>query len=132
LGDVMVLARRLTQAHHLESALESAGIRFVVEGGKSFFDRQEVHEVLAVLRAIDDPADRTALVAGLRSSFFGVSDRDIACYALAGGWLRIGGGDVTKPGGVALAPALALLSRLHRERRDLSPAALLERLYDET
>jgi ATP-dependent helicase/nuclease subunit A len=132
LGDVMVLARRLTQAHHLENALEAAGIRFVVEGGKSFFDRQEVHEVLAVLRAIDDPADRTALVAGLRSAFFGVSDRDIVCYVLAGGWLRIGEADIDKPGGLGLAPALALLSKLHRDRRDLSPAALLERLYDET
>jgi superfamily I DNA/RNA helicase len=32
----------------LEEALESAGLRFTIEGGKSFFDRQEVHEVLAV------------------------------------------------------------------------------------
>src|SRR6266852_6886765 len=68
----------------------SAGLRFTVEGGKSFFDRQEVHEALAVLRAIDDPSDRVSLVAALRSSFFGVSDRDIAAYALAGGSLRMG------------------------------------------
>src|SRR4029079_2357405 len=118
LGDVMVLARRLTQAHHLESALESAGIRFVVEGGKSFFDRQEVHEVLSVLRAVDDPADRTALVAALRSSFFGVSDRDTACYALGGGWLRIGAVDLDKPGAPALGPALELLESLHKDRRE--------------
>ena len=89
-GDVMVLARRLTHVDDLEDALESAGHRFVTEGGKSFFDRQEVHELLAVLHAVDDPADRTALVAALRSSFFGVSDRDIACHFIAGGRLRIG------------------------------------------
>ena len=40
--------------------LESAGLRFTIEGGKSFFDRQEVHEVLAVLRALDDPSDRVS------------------------------------------------------------------------
>src|SRR5207247_11033553 len=85
-GDVMVLVRRLTQVRHLEEALEAVGLRFAVDGGKSFFDRQEVHEVLAVLRAIDDPSDRVSLVAALRSSFFGVSDRDIAAYALDGGW----------------------------------------------
>ena len=54
-GDVLVLARRLTRIQALEEALEAAGLRFTVEGGKSFFDRQEVHETLAVLRAIDDP-----------------------------------------------------------------------------
>jgi ATP-dependent exoDNAse (exonuclease V) beta subunit len=131
-GDVMVLARRLSQIHHLENALESAGLRFVVEGGKSFFDRQEVHELLAVVTAIDDPEDKVALVGALRSSFFGVSDRDIACYVLAGGWLRHGEADVDLPGGAALAPALRTLHELHGERRQKSPAAILERLYDDT
>ena len=131
-GDVMVLARRLTYTHHLEHALEEAGLRIVSEGGKSFFDRLEVHELLGVLGAVDDPADRVALVAALRSSFFGVSDRDIACYALSGGALWIGRGDAERPGGLAVAPALELLHSLHRDRTRASPAALLERLYDET
>jgi ATP-dependent helicase/nuclease subunit A len=131
-GDVMVLARRLTQVRALEEALESVGLRFTVEGGKSFFDRQEVHETLAVLRALDDPSDRVCLVSALRSSFFGVSDRDIVSYALSGGALRLGPGDLEKPGATGLAPALDLLVRLHRERTRLSVGALLERLYDET
>ena len=97
-GDVMVLCRRLSQVRHLEDALEAAGLRFTVEGGKSFFDRQEVHEALAVLRAIDDPSDRVSLVAALRSSFFGVSDRDIAAYALSGGMLWMGDGGRVAPG----------------------------------
>ena len=88
-GDVMVLARRLTQVRLLEEALEAAALRFTVEGGKSFFDRQEVHEILAVLRAVEDPTDRVSLVAALRSSFFGVSDRDIVAFALSGGELRL-------------------------------------------
>ncbi len=97
----MVLCRRLSQVRHLEDALEAAGLRFTVEGGKSFFDRQEVHEALAVLRAIDDPSDRVSLVAALRSSFFGVSDRDITAYALSGGMLWMGDGDESLPGGIA-------------------------------
>ena len=107
-GDVMVLARRLTQVRFLEEALERAGLRFAVEGGRSFFDRQEVHETLAVLRALEDPGDRVALVAALRSSFFGVSDRDIAQYHLASGWLAFGTIDASLPGGRALAPSLGL------------------------
>jgi len=131
-GDVLVLARRLTKVAALEEALEAAGLRFTVEGGKSFFDRQEVHETLAVLRAVDDPSDRVALVAALRSSFFGVSDRDIVAYSLSGGPLWVGGIDEQRPGGATLAPAVALLDALHRARRHASVPALLERLFDET
>ncbi|HET7291366.1 MAG TPA: UvrD-helicase domain-containing protein [Vicinamibacteria bacterium] len=131
-GDVMVLARRLTQVRLLESALERAGLRFAVEGGKSFFDRQEVHEALAVLRAIEDPTDRVSVVAALRSSFFGVSDRDIVIYHLAGGALEASGADAALPGGAALAPALETLATLHGERTRVSVAGLLERLYDTT
>jgi ATP-dependent helicase/nuclease subunit A len=131
-GDVLVLARRLTRVSALEEALEAASLRFTVEGGKSFFDRQEVHEALAVLRAIDDPADRIALVAALRSSFFGVSDRDVVAYSLSGGPLWAGDIDSGRPGGAALAPAVRLLEELHRLRRHASVPAILERLYDET
>jgi ATP-dependent helicase/nuclease subunit A len=132
-GDVMVLARRLTQVRHLEEAFEAAGLRFTVEGGKSFFDRQEVHEALAVLRAIDDPSDRLSLVAALRSSFFGVSDRDVVAHALSGGRLELlGGVDEDAPGAATLGPALEVLGRLFGLRTRLSVPALLDRLYDET
>jgi ATP-dependent helicase/nuclease subunit A len=131
-GDVMVLARRLTQLRFLEEALEAAGLRFVVEGGKSYFDRQEVHETLATLRAVEDPYDRVALVAALRSSFFGASDRDIVVYALSGGALRARAVEAGRPGADALGPAFELVHRLHRERRSMSVPSLIERLYDET
>jgi ATP-dependent helicase/nuclease subunit A len=131
-GDVLVLARRLTRVQALEEALEASSLRFTVEGGKSFFDRQEVHEALAVLRAIDDPSDRIALVAALRSSFFGVSDRDVVAYSLSGAPLWAEAIDAGRPGAAALAPAMALLEELHRMRRHASVPALLERLYDDT
>ncbi|MCG6919854.1 MAG: UvrD-helicase domain-containing protein [Acidobacteria bacterium] len=131
-GDVLVLTRRLTKVSVLEEAFEAAGLRFAVEGGKSFFDRQEVHETLAVLRAIDDPSDRLSLVAALRSSFFGVSDRDIVAYTLSGGPPSMDAVDEDRPGAAALGPALALLETLHLERTHVSVPALLERLYDET
>ena len=130
-GDVLVLARRLTRVSALEEALEAAALRFTVEGGKSFFDRQEVHEALAVLRAVDDDSDRISLVAALRSSFFGVSDREIVAYALAGGSL-FGALDEERPGAEALAPAFALLGELRVLRQHASVPFLLERLYEET
>jgi ATP-dependent helicase/nuclease subunit A len=131
-GDVLVLARRLTKVQALEDALEAAGLRFTVEGGKSFFDRQEVHETLAVLRAIDDPTDRIALVAALRSSFFGVSDLDILSCTLSGAPPWAEEVDETLAGAAALRPAVRLLRELHERRRHASVPAVLERLYDET
>ncbi len=130
-GDVMVLARRLTHVRLLEEALEDAGLKLTVEGGKSFFDRAEVHETLSVLRAVEDPMDRVALVAALRSSYFGVSDRDIVTFVVHGGWLSAGP-VADRPGAAALRPALELLHALHGQRLRLSVPALLERIYDQT
>ena len=111
-----------------------AGLRFAVDGGKSFFDRQEVHETLAMLRAIDDPADRVSLVAALRSSFFGVSDRDMVALRTSRrrGWLAFG--PTREPAGrrERSRSRCALLQELHDERRRVSVPALLERLYDRT
>jgi ATP-dependent helicase/nuclease subunit A len=133
-GDLLVLARRFTQLRSLEEALEAAGIAFAVEGGKSFFDRAEVHEARAVLQAVDDPSDRVALVAALRSAFFGVSDRDLVAYALAAGaaFSLLVEPDPGQDGGPAVAPALGLLRELHGRRRHDSVAQLLETLYDRT
>jgi ATP-dependent helicase/nuclease subunit A len=132
-GDVMVLAPRLTQVRYLEDALDAAGLACAVDGGKSFFNRQEVHEALATLRAIEDPQDRASLVAALRSCFFGVSDRDLVQCWLASGSLHLRRPvDEQAPGAEAVAPALALLRRLHERRLHLSIPALLETLYDET
>jgi ATP-dependent exoDNAse (exonuclease V) beta subunit len=106
----------------------------VVEGGKSFFDRAEVHETRAVLQAIDDPSDRVALFGALRSAFFGVSDRDLVAYALAAGpgFSLLPEPDPARDGGLAVAPALALLRLLHGRRRHDSVAQLLETLFDRT
>lgn len=128
-GDVLILARRLTQIRVLEQALEQAAVPFVVDGGRSFFLRSEVVETHAVLRAIDDPSDATSLVAALRSAFFGVSDRAIAEWRFAGRELTILGAE---PSTDEVGRALHLMLRLHEERTRLSPAALIEKLFDET
>ncbi len=128
-GDVLILSRRLTQIRPLEQALERAGVPFVVDGGRSFFLRSEVVETHAVLRASDDPSDVTSLVAALRSSFFGVSDRAIADWRFASKDLTILG---AQPAADPVGRALHLLAQLHEARTRLSPAALIERLFDET
>ncbi|HVQ28516.1 MAG TPA: UvrD-helicase domain-containing protein, partial [Vicinamibacteria bacterium] len=138
-GDVMVLVRRLTHVRLLEEALEAAALPFTVEGGRSFFDRQEVGEILAVLKAVEDPTDRVSLVAALRSSFLGVSDRDIVAFALSGGELRLRPSspaeptiDPDAPWAATVPRALRVLENLHRSRTSVSVPALLEAFFDET
>jgi ATP-dependent helicase/nuclease subunit A len=131
-GDVLILARRLTQIRPLEQALERASVPFVVDGGRSFFIRSEVVETHAVLRAVDDPSDATSLVAALRSTFFGVSDRAIAEWRFAGRELSILAVDSEAGATDEVGRALHLLRRLHQDRLRLAPAALIEKLFDET
>ena len=54
-----------------------------MQSGSLVLHTQEVRELLACLRAIDDPSDQVALVAALRSPAYGCSDADL---------LRMGGG----------------------------------------
>lgn len=132
-ADLMILARRLTNVKVLESALERAGVAYVVDGGRSFFDRAEVVETHAVLRAIDDPTDRLSLVASLRSMYFGVSDADIAEWNFGGRSLQLPSAPLEEGDQQhSVGRALVLLRRFHELRTSLSVPALLERLFDET
>ncbi len=83
--DVAVLIPSRTELHIYEDAFARAAVPYRHEGGRSFFLRQEVRELVAVLRAIDDPADGVATIAALRSAAFGCSDEDLFLHKNAGG-----------------------------------------------
>lgn len=87
--DVLVLLRTFSNVALYARALRQAGIPFVVDGGKSFFERAEVTQLLAVLRALAVPADPVALLAYLRSPAGGVDDAELDRWAAASGrWSR--------------------------------------------
>ncbi|MBN2498169.1 MAG: UvrD-helicase domain-containing protein [Deltaproteobacteria bacterium] len=60
-ADVAVLYRSNSLARALESALRERRIAYRVVGGKSFFDRKEVKDLLAYLRLAVNPADAISL-----------------------------------------------------------------------
>ena len=87
----------------------------------------------AVLRAIDNPADRLAVFTALRSPFFGLSDDDVFQFVSSGGTLN------------PLAPirdgvhnadlvgrAFAILQALHRRRRMQPPSEVIAALFERT
>lgn len=83
-SDVAILFRTFTPLEAYEAALRAAEIPFRVEGGRYYFKRIEVQALLATLRAIDDPLDRVAMIASLRSPLFGFTDDELLIGAEAG------------------------------------------------
>ena len=72
-----VIVHRNDAIDRLQEALSEAGIPAILEGGRSFYKREETAAVAAALRAIDDPGDGVAVVATIKSFLFGLSDVDL-------------------------------------------------------
>ncbi|MEO0564688.1 MAG: 3'-5' exonuclease, partial [Chloroflexota bacterium] len=73
-GDIALLFRTLNIATPYEDALRAAGISYVTVGGRGYYDRQEVWDMLSLLEALNNPYDELALATVLRSPLFSLSD----------------------------------------------------------
>ena len=76
-GHLAILFRKLTQAQEYLDALRRHGIAYVTDGEKHFYRRQEVIDVVNLLRVLENPNDAIAMAGVLRSSLGGLSDRDL-------------------------------------------------------
>ena len=76
-GHIGLLFRKLTQAQDYLDALRRYDIPYVTDGEKHFYRRQEVIDLVNVIRAVENPSDTVALVGLLRSPLGGLTDRDI-------------------------------------------------------
>lgn len=76
-GHVALLFRKLTQSQDYLEALRRQGVPYVTDGEKHFYRRQEVVDLINLLRAVENPHDRLALVGLLRSPIGGVTDREL-------------------------------------------------------
>ena len=83
-GHVAVLFRKFTNAHVYLEAMHRQGIPYLTDGERHFYRRQEVIDMVNVLRVLDDPSDAIAIVGILRSSLGGVPDQDIMELARLG------------------------------------------------
>jgi ATP-dependent helicase/nuclease subunit A len=76
-GHVALLFRKLTQADAYLDALRRHDIPYVIEGEKHFYRRQEVIDLVNLLRILDHPHDEIALTGLLRSPLGGLTDREL-------------------------------------------------------
>jgi len=126
-GGFACLLRALTDVEIYEEAFEKSGVPYRVVGGRSYYQREEIGETLAVLRAVDDPLDQIAVVGALRSSYFAVSDEELFRYKEAGGLWNYLRTEVDEgPAG----EAMDLLSGWHARRNRVPPHVLLREILD--
>ena len=83
--DIAVLIPSRVALAELERALDRYEVPYRIESRSLVFGSDQVRELLAILQAVDDPADEVAVVAALRSPGFACSDRELARFRSAGG-----------------------------------------------
>src|SRR6185503_15397483 len=83
--DIAILVPTRTPLAQLERALDANNVPYRVESRSLVWATDAVRELLAVLGAIDDPADDIAVVAALRSPGFACSDVDLVEWKAVGG-----------------------------------------------
>lgn len=76
-GHIALLFRKLTQADAYLDALRRHDIPYVIEGEKHFYRRQEVIDLVNLLRVLDHSHDEIALAGLLRSPLGGLTDREL-------------------------------------------------------
>ena len=76
-SDVAILLRRLSNVHFFEQALENHGVSYRTMSGPGFFRRQEVLDLVNLVRWLAQPDDAIALVGLLRSPMFMLDDQTL-------------------------------------------------------
>ena len=131
-GHVAFLMRALSNVQVYLEALRRRGIGYVVEGERDFYAAQEVIDAVNLLRTVDNPHDRLALVGVLRSPVGGHSDTEI--FAL-GRQQLLDYRMVAGPRWVDLPRDVMdlyqRLFRLHREVRFLEAGKAVARVFKE-
>jgi len=136
-GDVAILLPTRTSLATLERALDDVEVPYRLEGDALVWAAQEVRDLLAVLRAAEDPADSVAVVAALRTAALACGDDDLVRFhGTHSSWDPRGvhaERDADRDGTDPVARAMGLLAELHLTRMWLEPSALvslvLERLH---
>ncbi|MCP9470249.1 MAG: UvrD-helicase domain-containing protein [Nitrospira sp.] len=132
-GHVALLFRKLTQADAYLDALRRHDIAYVIEGEKHFYRRQEVIDLVNLLRVLDHPHDEVAWAGLLRSPLGGLTDRQL--YELRQTGLcdyrfvdRLAGW--SHPAAAAVQRLYAHLRWLHRAIAGLPLAEAMDRIFD--
>ncbi len=82
--DVAVLVRNTEVIGAFTEAFEEAGIPYIVNSGRGFYETREVRDLMHLLRVIANPRDEVSLAAVLRSPLAGASDEALLALRMMG------------------------------------------------
>ncbi|MEP6635483.1 MAG: UvrD-helicase domain-containing protein, partial [Acidobacteriota bacterium] len=82
-SDIAMLFRAMTDVPAYEAILRSANIPFQTVQGKGFYQREEISDLIQLLRFLDNKTDELALAAILRSPLGGISDNALLALRCA-------------------------------------------------
>ncbi len=112
----------MTRVPLYEDVFKAAGLPYVTVAGKGYYDRQEVWDLLNLLRALHNPADDLALAVALRSPLFGLSDDALLSLRLA----RDDEGEICRCGTALLAGDAPFFPADDLPARDFARRVLLD------
>ncbi len=132
-GDFAILMPTFSSVDLYQTALEELHIPYRIEGGKNYYQKEEVRVLSAALSAIADPADKIALVATARSFLFGVSDDELASWSAEGNLNYIYPGDEAKiDDHPAVKHCFDVLTNLNEKALKVPRNLVVELLIEET
>jgi len=142
LDDVAILYRTNAQSRLFEEALTRHAVPYVMVGGTRFYDRKEVRDVLAYLRAVVNPRDDASVrrIINLPPRDIGRTTIEAVLEVGRAGGLSLGEAipraieakAVTARAARALQGFLDMMAELRREGSDLQPSRLVARIISRT
>jgi ATP-dependent helicase/nuclease subunit A len=127
--DICILVETRTKVEIYTDALIARRVPFTLDGGREFFQRQEIRDIAAILRALDDPSDEVSLVAALKSEAFACSDVELLAYKLRGGRFSILAPQIDSD---PVSDALLRLRALFEEKAHHGLPAFVDRVVRES
>jgi DNA helicase-2/ATP-dependent DNA helicase PcrA len=133
-GDIAVMYRTNAQSRAIEEAMMRAGIPYKVVGGTKFYERREVKDAIAYLKAGANPLDEISIKRVLNVPKRGIGDTSIGkldAFAAANelsfidAMRRASDAGVSGAASKGITTFVALVDAMHEALSD-GPAALLE------
>ncbi|MBD2103763.1 DNA helicase PcrA [Leptolyngbya sp. FACHB-261] len=141
-GSFAILFRTNAQSRPFEDVMLRWGIPYTVVGGLRFYDRKEIKDILAYLRAIVNPADTVSLQRVINTPRRGIGKTTIDRLKVAAEELNVPLWEILSDetsvqtlAGRSAKPVVAfaqLLSRWQEQLDTASPSQIVQGILDET
>ena len=141
--EMAVLYRTNAQSRVVEEAFMRMGVPYKVVGGTRFYDRREIKDAMAYLKAVVNPADEVSVKRVLNVPKRGVGDASVAKLdefarsegiAFLAAMRRADEAGVTGPAKRGIAAFIVVLDRVHEMvgAEGVGPGDLLQTIIDDS